>query len=73
MAYRHPCSRVAACAERQPADAYLNVQGDEPFISATAADAVTDAMEHLAPATRVVNAYRELDNAGAVPDHNVLE
>lgn len=65
--------RVAECAELLPADAYINVQGDEPFISPAAIDAVSEALEHLAHGTLAVNAYTELDDVGAVLDHNVVK
>lgn len=65
--------RVAECAERLPADAYINVQGDEPFVSPTAIDAVSEALTHLPPGTLAVNAYTELDDAGAVLNHNVVK
>ncbi len=65
--------RVAECAERLSADAYINVQGDEPFIAPTAIDAVSDALHHLTAGTLAVNAYTELDDAGAVLDHNVVK
>ncbi|WP_257033745.1 cytidylyltransferase domain-containing protein [Streptomyces sp. Ag109_G2-15] len=48
--------RVAECAERLLADAYINIQGHEPFISPTAIDTVSEAMEHLAPGTPAVGA-----------------
>ncbi|MFF4173004.1 3-deoxy-manno-octulosonate cytidylyltransferase [Streptomyces sp. NPDC001744] len=71
----HPTGtdRVAECAQRLHADAYINVQGDEPFISPAAIDAVSEALEHLAPGTLAVNAYTELKDVGAVLDHNVVK
>ncbi|MEU4273134.1 hypothetical protein [Streptomyces sp. NPDC026092] len=65
--------RVAECAQRLHADAYINVQGDEPFISPAAIDSVSEALEHLAPDTLAVNAYTELTDVGAVLDHNVVK
>ncbi|MFJ5845484.1 3-deoxy-manno-octulosonate cytidylyltransferase [Streptomyces sp. NPDC092903] len=65
--------RVAEVAERLRAEAYINVQGDEPFISPTAIDAVAEALKHLPPGTLTVNAYTELVDVGAVLDHNVVK
>ncbi|MFG3206430.1 cytidylyltransferase domain-containing protein [Streptomyces sp. NPDC048192] len=65
--------RVAECAEHLPADAYINVQGVEPFVSPTAIDAVSEALERLAPGSLAVNAYTDLDDVGVVLDHNVVK
>lgn len=65
--------RVAEVAERLPAEAYINVQGDEPFISPTAIDDVAEALEYAPPGIFAVNAYTELVDVGAVLDHNVVK
>lgn len=65
--------RVAEVAERLPADGYINVQGDEPFISPTAIDVVSEALEYMPPGTLAVNAYTEVMDVGAVLDHNVVK
>ncbi|MFD9291986.1 3-deoxy-manno-octulosonate cytidylyltransferase [Streptomyces sp. NPDC060030] len=65
--------RVAEVAERLPADAYTNVQGDEPFISPTAINGVSEALEFTPPGTLAVNAYTELVDVGAVLDYNVVK
>ncbi|MFI1888774.1 3-deoxy-manno-octulosonate cytidylyltransferase [Streptomyces jumonjinensis] len=65
--------RVAEVAERLQAEAYINVQGDEPFISPAAIDSVSEALEHLPPSTLAVNAFTELNDVGGVLDHNVVK
>ncbi|MEU5840066.1 3-deoxy-manno-octulosonate cytidylyltransferase [Streptomyces diacarni] len=65
--------RVAEVAERLPAEAYINVQGDEPFISPTAIDDISKALEYTPPGTFAVNAYTELVDVGTVLDHNVVK
>ncbi|MFF1743761.1 3-deoxy-manno-octulosonate cytidylyltransferase [Streptomyces mirabilis] len=71
----HPTGtdRVAECAQRVQADAYINVQGDEPFVAPTAIDAVSEALVHLSAETLAVNAYAKLDDAASVIDHNVVK
>lgn len=61
--------RVAEATERLPAEVYVNVQGDEPFIAPAAIDSVSQALEHLPPGSLAVNAYSELADAGAILDH----
>lgn len=65
--------RVAEVAEHLRADGYINVQGDEPFISPTAIDDISEALEYAPADTFAVNAYTELDDIGAVLDHNVVK
>jgi 3-deoxy-manno-octulosonate cytidylyltransferase (CMP-KDO synthetase) len=65
--------RVAEAAERLQAAAYINVQGDEPFIAPGAINALSEALEELPPGTLAVNAYTELNDVGAVLDHNVVK
>jgi 3-deoxy-manno-octulosonate cytidylyltransferase (CMP-KDO synthetase) len=65
--------RVAEVAERVPAAAYINVQGDEPFIAPNAIDTVSEALADLPAGTLAVNAYTELVDVGTVLDHNVVK
>ncbi|WP_264349503.1 MULTISPECIES: cytidylyltransferase domain-containing protein [Streptomyces] len=37
--------RVAACVEQLRADVYVNVQGDEPFVSPVAVEAVAATLQ----------------------------
>jgi 3-deoxy-manno-octulosonate cytidylyltransferase (CMP-KDO synthetase) len=69
--------RVAECAQ-QPGfrdyDGYVNVQGDEPFVSPSAIDAVAMALrDHVDNAVAAVNAYSDLHDSAAVANHNVVK
>lgn len=73
----HPTGtdRVAACANRLQGDAFINVQGDEPFIDPAAIDAVSEALTGLEADVLAVNAFAALDGAStaAVLDHNTVK
>jgi 3-deoxy-manno-octulosonate cytidylyltransferase (CMP-KDO synthetase) len=75
MTGEHPIGtdRVAERAAFLEADVIVNVQGDEPFISPTAIDAISEAL--LTPTTThaVANAYTEVDSPAAVIDHNMIK
>ncbi|WP_058042250.1 3-deoxy-manno-octulosonate cytidylyltransferase [Streptomyces roseifaciens] len=75
MTGEHPTGtdRVAECAQHLQADAYINVQGDEPFINPTSIDAVSEALTHLGAGALAVNACTRLNDAAAVLDHNVVK
>ncbi|MFJ1582549.1 3-deoxy-manno-octulosonate cytidylyltransferase [Streptomyces sp. NPDC088197] len=65
--------RVAECVQHLDADAFINVQGDEPFISPDAIDAVSLALAESPSDLLVVNACAELHAPAAVLDHNVVK
>ncbi|AUG75741.1 3-deoxy-manno-octulosonate cytidylyltransferase [Kitasatospora sp. MMS16-BH015] len=71
----HPTGtdRVAECAERLDADAYINVQGDEPFIEPAAIDSVSTALASLPPGVLAVKACSRLTDPATVQDHNVVK
>ncbi|CAG7651290.1 3-deoxy-manno-octulosonate cytidylyltransferase [Actinacidiphila bryophytorum] len=75
MTGEHPTGtdRVAECARHLDADAFINVQGDEPFISPAAIDAVSSALTESPSDVVAVNACTELRNPAAVLDHNVVK
>ncbi|MFF1676141.1 3-deoxy-manno-octulosonate cytidylyltransferase [Streptomyces sp. NPDC058256] len=75
MTGTHPTGtdRVAECAARLDADAYINVQGDEPFIEPSAIDAVSEELVHLAGEPVAVNAYAKLEDPASVINHNVVK
>jgi 3-deoxy-manno-octulosonate cytidylyltransferase (CMP-KDO synthetase) len=69
--------RVAECAQQpdfRNFAGYINVQGDEPFISPTAIDEVAKALRSCTDDTvAAFNAYSQLHSAVAVCDHNVVK
>lgn len=75
----HPTGtdRVAECIQ-QPAfcayDGYINVQGDEPFISPDAIDRIAAALHSRTDdEVAIFNAYSDLYDPSAVCDHNVVK
>ncbi len=77
MTSDHPTGtdRVAECAGRLQGDAFINVQGDEPFINPAAIDAVSETLTALESGVLAVNAFASLDQASAatVLDHNTVK
>ncbi|MCX5302816.1 3-deoxy-manno-octulosonate cytidylyltransferase [Streptomyces sp. NBC_00160] len=77
MTGEHPTGtdRVAECADHLQGDAFINVQGDEPFIDPAAIDAVSEALTGLEAGVLAVNAFAALDGApvAAVLDHNTVK
>ncbi|MEU3164045.1 3-deoxy-manno-octulosonate cytidylyltransferase [Streptosporangium sp. NPDC006930] len=71
----HPTGtdRVAECLRYLKADGYLNVQGDEPFVSPAAIDAVSTALALSGPSAIAVNACAPLREVASVLDHNVVK
>lgn len=65
--------RVAECAQRLDADGFINVQGDEPFISPEAINGVSLALARSVSDVSVVNACAELHWPAVVLDHNVVK
>jgi 3-deoxy-manno-octulosonate cytidylyltransferase (CMP-KDO synthetase) len=66
----HPSGtdRIAEVAERVPADAYLNVQGDEPLMDPAVIDAVAGALADadMSTAATPIHDPAEYDNPNAV-------
>ncbi|MGW9205695.1 3-deoxy-manno-octulosonate cytidylyltransferase [Embleya sp. NPDC055664] len=65
--------RVAECAGYLDADAYINVQGDEPFIDPAAIDAVSRCLSQVGPGVSAVNACAPIDNPATLVDHNAVK
>lgn len=79
MTRDHPTGtdRVAECAQKPEFNdyaGYINVQGDEPFVSPASIDAVGFALHHQrGDAIAAVNAYCDLREPAEVFDHNVVK
>ncbi|GAB3448664.1 3-deoxy-manno-octulosonate cytidylyltransferase [Actinophytocola sediminis] len=79
MTRDHPTGtdRVAECAQKpefRDYAGYINVQGDEPFVSPESIDAVGLALRHHCGGTiAAVNAYCDLHEPAEVCDHNVVK
>lgn len=79
MTRDHPTGtdRVAECAQRPEFcdyAGYINVQGDEPFVSPESIDAVGSALRHQCNETiAAVNAYCDVCEPADVLDHNVVK
>ena len=66
----HPSGtdRIAEVAERQLADAFVNIQGDEPLIESNVIDQVSAALQHadMSTAATAINDRDEYDNPNVV-------
>lgn len=65
--------RVAECARQIPADGYINVQGDEPFIDPLAIDAVSRELAQHGGSIAAINACAYIENAADIQSADVVK